>query len=273
MTRLHYWTMRLVRRSIPQRMVEWMLDRGVLMQPGLDTRAPEESVAQLAKTCERLGRELRDRTVCVVGYGGSFGIGVALLDAGVRHVILQDPYAPRRHARIRSLDERRWKQYFCERDGAWEPNPRYLTVVREHLDVYAANHPCSVDVTLSSSVLEHVEHVDRLIEACGLLTRPGGLGVHAVDLRDHYFRYPFEMLCYDEATWRGWLDSSHLNRWRLPDYERVFARHFAEYRLTVTQALSQEFQRTKHRIRPEFLTGNDEIDSVGTVRIEALKAA
>lgn len=273
MSRLHYWCMRLIRRSIPQAAVEWMLDRGVLLKPGLDTRAPRESVEQLQESCNRLGMPLAGQVVCVVGYGGSFGIALALLDAGVRHVVLQDPFAPLRQARIRQIDRRRLEQYFHHCDGEWHPDPQRITIVREFLDVYVRNHPASADIVFSSSVLEHVDDVERLVGACRELTRPGGVNVHAVDLRDHYFRYPFEMLCYERSTWKRWLDSCGLNRLRFADYQTTFTRHFPEHRLIVTQALPEEFQQAKTRIRAEFLTGDDEIDGVGTIRVEARRAA
>jgi hypothetical protein len=270
---LRYLCLRFVRRQIPQKMIDWMLDRGVFLQPGLDTRAPDQSVQGLAEVCARHGLTLEDKTVCVVGYGGSFGVGLSLLEAGAKHVVLQDPFAPIRHARIRQLAPERLQRYFQWRDGRWEPNPAFLTVVTAPLQAYARLHPASMDLVFSSSVLEHVDQVDSLIEACSQLTTPAGLNVHVIDLRDHYFRYPFEMLCYQEKTWQRWLNSSNLNRLRLPDYERIFDRHFARHQTAVTQSLPAEFQQVKHRIRAEFLTGDDSVDCVGTVRVEARKAA
>lgn len=219
MVPLSYWCFRLLRRNIPQGVIDWMLDHGIFLQPGLDTRAPDQSVQQLGRSCERLGQALANKTVCVVGFGGSFGIALALLEAGVRHVILQDPYAPVRRARIRQLDPQRLRRYFHNRDGEWQPDPARITVTSDQLGEYAGRHPASADVVFSSSVLEHVDDVEGLLAACHQLVRPGGLNVHVIDLRDHFFRFPFEMLCYDHKTWQGWLNSSNLNRWRLSDYE------------------------------------------------------
>src|SRR3954465_4888697 len=56
MAPLRYWCMRLIRRRLPEALVEKMLDLGVLLQPGLDTRAPERSVRQLADACARHGK-------------------------------------------------------------------------------------------------------------------------------------------------------------------------------------------------------------------------
>src|SRR3989304_2148184 len=57
-----------------------------------------------------------------------------------------------------------------------------------------------VDLVLSSSVYEHLRRPEEQAEG---LTQPAaspGFHVHFVDLRDHYFRRPFEMLCYSEGA-------------------------------------------------------------------------
>ena len=60
-----------------------------------------------------------------------------------------------------------------------------------------ANSP-GVDLVLSNSVLEHVQDVDATIKALAALTDSNGMQIHFIDLRDHYFKYPFEMLCYSD---------------------------------------------------------------------------
>ena len=68
---------------------------------------------------------------------------------------------------------------------------------------------------------------DGITHALAGLTAAGGLNIHFVDLRDHFFRYPFEMLHYSEAAWRRWLNpTSNHNRYRVWDYRRVFEAAF-----------------------------------------------
>jgi len=51
------------------------------------------------------------------------------------------------------------------------------------------------DAILSNAVLEHVEDVDQGFNALFRLTRPGGVGIHQVDFRDHRdFDHPLEHL-------------------------------------------------------------------------------
>ena len=60
-------------------------------------------------------------------------------------------------------------------------------VVRHpHTDAAALDLPDgSVDLMLSFSVLEHVRALDAVLGRAAALTRPGGLGFHVIDLRDH----------------------------------------------------------------------------------------
>lgn len=262
---LDYWVLRLARRHTPQRLVDFLLDRGIYLKPGRDTSDPEGAARSHAERAAAHGLPLAGRTVCVVGYGGGFGVGLHLLEVGAGRVILQDPYAPERTARNQALPtalQARWL-----RGG--HPDPERIELVHEPLAAYAARHPGAADLVVSNSVLEHVADVDGLVAACARLTAVGGLNLHQVDLRDHFFKYPFEMLCWSQQTWSRWLDASnHLNRLRLPAYQRAFRACFARVEMTVFEHLRVEFRRVHTRIRPEFLTGDEEIDAAAIVGFE-----
>jgi hypothetical protein len=51
--------------------------------------------------------------------------------------------------------------------------------------------------------------------------------IHLVDFRDHFFRYPLEMLKYSESAWdylstrKG--GAGYLNRWRVNDWVAALA--------------------------------------------------
>jgi len=272
---LRYWIMRTLRRNTPQRLVDMMLDRGVYLKAGRDTSAPQESVRAYEEAANRHGLSLAGSRICVVGAGGGFGIGIYLLEAGASQVILQEPFAPSRPWRNRSLiSEELLSKYLVPSNGSWQPRDERILPVRERLEVLAGREPASFDLIVSNSVLEHVTDVELLIASAARLLKPEGLTVHFVDLRDHYFRYPFEMLCYREATWQRWLNASNtLNRWRLPAYREVFERHFAESHIEILESLPEEFERRKGRIRPEHLTGDDEIDAAAIIRVEGRRPA
>ena len=262
--RLEYWTMRSLRRATPQALVDGLLDRGLFLQPGRETSAPRALAEDYARRAEGLGVSLADADVFVVGFGGSYGIGVHLLELGARRVVLQDPFAPERSGRNDALPREVRERY---REALATDR---LAVVHEHVHDHAAGAPRTADLVLSHSVLEHVSDLDALVKGCRAFMRPDGANIHSIDLRDHYFRYPFEMLCYSEYTWRHFLNASNnLNRLRIPDYERIFAAHFDQVTIEPFLWLRDEFRASKARIRPEFLSGDDEVDAVGEIWLEA----
>jgi hypothetical protein len=101
-------------------------------------------------------------------------------------------------------------------------------------------------------------------------TAPGGVQLHFVDLRDHFFKHPFEMLCHSERVWRGLLNpASNLNRLRPWDYERIFRTSFPRVTVEPLAADLGAFRAARSRIRPEFLTGDDTRDAVTRIFVRA----
>jgi hypothetical protein len=129
-----------------------------------------------------------------------------------------------------------------------------------------------VDVVLSTSVFEHVDDPSGNVQAVKRLTRSDGLHIHFVDLRDHFFRYPFEMLHYSERTWRRWLNpTSNHNRYRLWNYRRVFQENFEEVEIRILDSDVPAFEAARDRIRPEFISGNLQEDAATLIRVVAAK--
>ena len=123
---------------------------------------------------------------------------------------------------------------------------------------------------LSTSVYEHLDDVDGITKALNRLTVPQGAHLHFVDLRDHYFKYPFEMLAFSERVWRNFLNpTSNLNRFRLTNYREVFDANFRKVDIAVLNRQEDEFRAARSRIRPEFLTGDDAVDSVTLIHVFA----
>ena len=127
-----------------------------------------------------------------------------------------------------------------------------------------------VDCVLSTSVYEHLDDVPGITRALANLTAPRGVHLHFIDLRDHYFKYPFEMLTYSNYVWKNLLNpTSNLNRFRLPDYKRILDESFRSVEIEVLERLEDEFQAASARIRPEFKTGDATIDSVTLIQVLA----
>ncbi len=85
----------------------------------------------------------------------------------------------------------------------------------------------SFDVVYSNAAMEHFAAPDEVIRETARVLRPGGLGLHQIDLRDHRpGRGPLEFLTIDGATWeRAWRGKfNYTNRKRLGWFLEAFAR-------------------------------------------------
>ena len=268
---LDYLALRLIRRAMPQAIVEWMLTNKVVIRPGLETARLESALSRYQELASVQLPVAGSRTL-VFGYGGTYGIALSLLEQGAAHVYLHDPYASVRHGLNRRLQQERMQRFFAQANGNWMPDPRYVTTLTDQLPDVAASLADSVDFVLSNSVFEHVEDVPANVKACTAITKPGGYNLHLIDLRDHFFKYPFEMLRYSERDWRSWLNASNnLNRWRYKDYEGCFAGAFRTCTVRPRTVLMDQFNAMRTSIRKEFLTCDDQIDAVGLMLVECWK--
>ena len=92
----------------------------------------------------------------------------------------------------------------------------------------AANLPlenCSIDIIFSNAVLEHVHNASKAINEMSRVTKPGGIGMHEIDLRDHFFQaMPLRLLRYPDWLWNLMTQNrpGYTNRLRLPDYLKFF---------------------------------------------------
>lgn len=267
---LPYLLPRLVRHFLPENMVRALLLRSVIIRPGLETSSPFAAVQRYADVLAQRGRSLRGKRVLVFGYGGRFDIGFGLLKEGAAHVILCDKYARPDKAHNRQMFAAEEKYFFMESQGI-RPRPEWMTLLESDIrEVPASNAIEPVDIVLSSSVYEHLDDVEGITRALAGLTKPDGVQIHFVDLRDHFFKYPFEMLRFSEQTWRNWLNpSSNHNRYRLWDYRRVFESCFGQVEIEVLAREVEAFQRLKPYARPEFVSGNLDEDTVTLIRVVA----
>lgn len=264
---LDYLVLRLARRQLPDRIVRAMLTRRILIRPGFETRDPATAIRRFLDPLATAGASVAGRRVLIFGYGGSYAVALGLLRAGARHVVLVDPYAAV-PATNRALAV--GSPYLTLVDGEIRPVPEYLTVVDAPLASYLAAGGAPADIVLSNSVLEHVRDVEQTVLELAQATAPGGEQLHFVDLRDHYFRHPFEMLCHSELVWQRFLNpGSNLNRLRIGDYERIFRANFPRATIEPLVAEPEAFRRAQARIRPEFLSGDDERDAVTQILVRA----
>lgn len=263
---LAYLLPRLARRFIPDNLARALLRRGLLIQPGLETRQPRAAADRYLQALQQAGIALTGKRILVFGYGGNFALGCLLLRQGAARVVLCDKFAPPDDRRnIALLPE--FADYLALQGRQVLPTTPALSLL--HGDIRQAEIE-KVDIVLSSSVFEHLDDVEGITRSLARLTAPGGVHLHYIDLRDHYFKYPFEMLTYSERAWRNWLNpSSNLNRWRLPDYQHAFEAHFEHVEIQILTSDLHALEKTRRRIRPEFLSGDLQVDAATLICVLA----
>jgi SAM-dependent methyltransferase len=215
---------------------------------------------------------LQGKRVLVFGYGGNFALGCMLLKQDAAHVVLCDKYAAADDQLNASLISA-YGEFLVQKGSRVLPNPEAITLLQTDIrDTARAKDIQPVDLVLSRSVFEHLDDLQGITQALVDLTTPGGLHIHFINLGDHYFKYPFEMLAYSEETWSKWLNpTSNLNRCRYPGYKRLFEQFFDDVRIEVRERDLKSFEQTRPRIRPEFLTGDPQIDAITKLRVVAAR--
>jgi SAM-dependent methyltransferase len=269
---LPYLIPRLIRHFLPEKLVRTLLLRNIIIHPGLETDNPFAAVKRYVEVLAERGLSLQGKRVLVFGYGGRFDIGFGLLKEGAAHVILCDKYAPPDEAHNRQMYASEEK-YFLVGNQGLRPRPEWITLLEADIrDVNVTREIEPVDFVISSSVYEHIDDVEGITRALAGLTKPDGLQIHYVDLRDHFFKYPFEMLRFSESTWRRWLNpSTNHNRYRLWEYRNAFQACFEQVEIKVLTREEEVFRKLLPRIRPEFVSGKMEEDAVGVILVIASK--
>ena len=86
--KLAYILPRLVRHFLPEKITRSLLLRGLIIRPGLETRAPEEAAARYQRDLLAAGMDIKGKHILVFGYGGRFALACHLLKLGARHITL-----------------------------------------------------------------------------------------------------------------------------------------------------------------------------------------
>ncbi len=263
-----YLALRLFRHFMPESAARFLLKRRWIIKPGLESNDPAAAVKKYIDVLSNYGQSLKGKRVLVFGYGGRFAVGVELLRQGAEHVVLCDHFVLLDRERNRELLSI-YADYLIATDNDVTPRPEFITLLHGDIRDNAIQQKISqADYILSTSVYEHLDDVDGITRALTKLTAPNGFQLHFVDLRDHYFKYPFEMLTFSERMWRNFLNpTSNLNRFRLTSYREVFDAYFQKVEITVLERLEDKFRAARPRIRPEFLTGDEAVDSVTLIRV------
>jgi len=239
------------------------LKRRWIIRPGLESSDPFAAVENYIKTLSTYNRTILGKRVLVFGYGGRFAVGVELLRQGASHVVLCDHFVLMDNERNLQLLPN-YSDYLVAENDDVIPRSEYITLLHGDIrDQLIKKQILEVDYVLSTSVYEHLDDVDGITGALAKLTTAQGAHLHFVDLRDHYFKYPFEMLTFSKTVWTNFLNpTSNLNRFRVPDYKKVFETYFQKNIIVVLERDKLKFEAARPRVRSEFLTGDASVDSV-----------
>jgi len=267
---LGYLAPRLLRHFLPEGLTRFLLLRSLIIKPGLETVDPAAAVSRYAEVLASNKDSLSGKRILVFGYGGRFDIGVGLLDAGASHVALCDRYArpdDRHNKRLLATH----KDCLYMEGGLPRPRPERMELIEADVrEVDPPVSPLRYDLVISNSVYEHLDDAEGITRSLAKWSAPTGMHIHFVDLRDHYFKYPFEMLRYSEDTWCRWLNpTSNHNRLRMWDYRRIFESLFHTVKISILERDEAAFERIRPHVRSEFVSGNAAEDAVTLMRITA----
>ena len=267
---LRYLLLRLARHFMPEGIARFLLKHRWIIRPGLESSDPMAAVEQYIKELAQHGKSIKGQRVLVFGYGGRFAVGVELLEQGALHVVLCDHFVLLDHERNLELLPK-YEKYLHVANDEVQPRPEHITLLHGDIrDAKIQAQISAVDLVLSTSVYEHLDDVSGITAALTKLTARQGAHLHFVDLRDHYFKFPFEMLAHTESVWRNFLNpTSNLNRYRLPAYRNIFEKHFGQVKINVLARQENEFKKMGSRIRSEFVSGDLSVDSVTLIELFA----
>jgi hypothetical protein len=268
--KIRYLILRFIRHFLPDKWVVFLKNRNLIIQPGLETSSPQKAVEQYLHELERQRISVRKKKIMVFGYGGNLAIGCEFIKAGAGKVFLCEQKGFSMDFNNEKLSSK-YPGCFQSPTGKVFADPQKIIIY--HLDLNEImTQPTfeKVDLVVSNSVFEHLKDPEMITSQLAQMTKPMGSQLHFIDLRDHYFKYPFEMLCYREQTWNNWLNpTSHLNRLRTGDYRNIFSAAFQEVKIVTDAHDLDNFLLVRPRIIKDFLSGNDIEDSTTLIHILA----
>ncbi len=263
-----YLAFRLMRRWVP---VEWTYrlaskDQWAPLALLKESRLYSDLLSQLQ--ISPLGT-----TVLEIGPGTWNPLSLLLLKKGAQKVVLCEPF-PRDFSpsKLRERLAPLWESMepmngpsldhaFCGEDL----NPDTVSWIPSFAESLPVEND-SVDLIVSNCVLQFIPNMQRAFEEMHRVLRPGGSIMHIVDLRDHFFRYPFEMLTFSESFWnwlcplrqgRGW----H-NRLRVSEYlQELKATQFANFAYIALQRDPMGYKKVEPYLNQRFTSmSRDELD-------------
>ena len=180
---------------------------------------------------------LKGKKILEIGPGVNLGNILALASHGAEVLVVErflSPWDPDYHPKFYALLRDRLKE-LCPRSdltlldailaqGGYPPDR--ITVYTSSLEELAGVPDQSVDLTLSNAVFEHLYDLESAFAHLARITRPGGLGLHQVDFRDHRdYSRPLEHLLFSDREFSREFKERHGecgNRFRPREMQKSF---------------------------------------------------
>jgi SAM-dependent methyltransferase len=230
-------------------------------------------------------QKIENKIILEIGSGSCNPSALAFLLFGARRIILHEPFIDKKdrsllskHALMlfNSLKDAPVQRSFEEVFAGKEINSDLVNI--DCRSAYDTGLPdCSVDILLSHVALEYIKDIKKVFCEQFRIVRPGGCILHIVDLRDHYFKYPFEMLTFSNFLWKNVLTrlnrgGGYQNRLRVDDYMRIIqGTGFSNLQWYPLSSNIENYQKIKSRIHADFANREDKMMAVETVVLFAQK--
>jgi hypothetical protein len=200
---------------------------------------------------------LKDKVLLEVGPGQDFGISLVLMGFGLKKMLLIDKFFCKWDENFHPVYYRtllkKVEHYYPEIDFSDLKNVINCNDhVSERFELLATgleNIPDipdeSVDITFSNACFEHLTDTEAAIKELGRITKPGGIGFHQIDFRDHRnFDEPLEFLTMPDiifnrvfALSKGYLG----NRLRYNDFAHYFKTSGFEHRFSADMFAEESY--------------------------------
>jgi SAM-dependent methyltransferase len=190
---------------------------------------------------------LKGRTVLEIGPGSNFGSPLIFACHGARAMVADRfitpwsaDYHPKFYALLRERAKTRWPALDLTPLDTVLSRGQYpadiISLCCGSVEELTGVPDCSVDLVVSNAVLEHLYDLPSAFFHLARITKPGGLGIHQVDFRDHRdSSRPLEFLVFGEERYYGIQKITHVefgNRcrpgemWRLLEQAGFAVRDF-----------------------------------------------
>jgi SAM-dependent methyltransferase len=187
---------------------------------------------QVVDAAQSAGVEVRGARMTEVGPGHSLGVAVALLMAGVSEIAAVDV---KRFADPSDPEPVRPVAEYCKSQGmtTTEPLPEMLKKIRYAIVSDDGKWPvadASMDVVYSYFSGEHLRAPREVLTETSRVLRPGGVVIHAIDLRDHLHKTGnwLQMYYYNQGLWDAMTSrrGHWTNRLLPPQWRKLFEEQF-----------------------------------------------